>query len=179
VRSCRRGGDPGGLADLSLDVLRRGAPVRMPVVYRRQRHMPGRWFSTTSRRFGDRIVGIVRACRSSFCRTWKRRRMDASMALRRGKAAVRSRMEQSVSAGGEPMLVVRRSSFGCLDRALAGVCVAGEHQSEVSLLQGERSSVAPPVRDLVDATPHDLVLFATVPSADRRVRVRGGVEALL
>jgi hypothetical protein len=88
-------------------------------------------------------------------------------------------MEQSVSAGGKPMLVVRRSSFGCLDRALAGVCVAGEHQSEVSLLQGERSSMAPPVRDLVDATPHDLVLFATVPSADRRVRVRGGVEALL
>jgi len=54
-------------------------------------------------------------------------------------------MEQSVSAGGKPMLVVRRSSFGCLDRALAGVCVAGEHQSEVSLLQGERSSMAPPV----------------------------------
>jgi hypothetical protein len=78
-----------------------------------------------------------------------------------------------------PLVLVRRSSFGCLDRALSGVCVAGEHQSEVSLLQGERSSMAPPVRDLVDATPHDLVLFATVPSDDRRVRVRGGVEALL
>jgi hypothetical protein len=89
-------------------------------------------------------------------------------------------MEQSVSAGGKPMLVVRRSSFGWFDRALAGVCVAGEHQSEVSLLQGERSSMAPPVRrDLVDATPRDLVLVATVPSADRRVCVRGGVEALL
>ena len=41
----------GCLADLSLDVLRRCAPVRMPGVYRRQRHMPGRWFSTTARRF--------------------------------------------------------------------------------------------------------------------------------
>jgi hypothetical protein len=41
----------GCLADLSLGVLRRCAPVRMPGVYRRQRHMPGRWFSTTARRF--------------------------------------------------------------------------------------------------------------------------------
>jgi hypothetical protein len=74
-------------------------------------------------------------------------------------------MEQSVSAGGEPMLVVRRSSFGCLDRAPSGVCVAGEHQSEVSLLQGEQSRMPPRVRDLVDATPDDLVIVATVPSA--------------
>ena len=41
----------GCLADLSLDLLRRCEPVRMPGVYRRQRHMPGRWFSTTSGRF--------------------------------------------------------------------------------------------------------------------------------
>jgi hypothetical protein len=41
----------GGLADLSLDVLRRCVPVRMPGVYQRQRHMPGRWFSTTAARF--------------------------------------------------------------------------------------------------------------------------------
>ena len=41
----------GGLADLSLGVLRRCVPVRSPAVYQRQRHMPGRWFSTTSGRF--------------------------------------------------------------------------------------------------------------------------------
>ena len=41
----------GGLAELSADVLRRCGPVRRPGVYRRQRHMPGRWFSTTARRF--------------------------------------------------------------------------------------------------------------------------------
>ena len=41
----------GCLADLSLDQLRRCAPVRMPGVYRRQRHMPGRWFSTSTGRF--------------------------------------------------------------------------------------------------------------------------------
>jgi hypothetical protein len=47
------GGDEirGCLADLSLDQLRRCAPVRMPGVYRRQRHMPGRWFSTSTGRF--------------------------------------------------------------------------------------------------------------------------------
>ena len=41
----------GCLADLPLDPLRRCGPVRVPGVYRRQRHMPGRWFSTTARRF--------------------------------------------------------------------------------------------------------------------------------
>jgi hypothetical protein len=41
----------GCLADLPLDVLRRCVPVRTPGVYRRQRHMPGRWFSTTAERF--------------------------------------------------------------------------------------------------------------------------------
>lgn len=41
----------GGLADLSLDLLRRCTPVRSPGVYQRQRHMPGRWFSTTAGRF--------------------------------------------------------------------------------------------------------------------------------
>jgi hypothetical protein len=35
------------------------------------------------------------------------------------------------------------------------------------------------VRDLIDLTRYVLVIFATVPSADRRVRVRGGAEALL
>ena len=40
-----------GFADLSLDLLRRCVPVRRPGVYRRQRHMPGRWFSTTAGRF--------------------------------------------------------------------------------------------------------------------------------
>jgi hypothetical protein len=41
----------GCLAELPLDVLRRCVPVRSPGVYQRQRHMPGRWFSTTSERF--------------------------------------------------------------------------------------------------------------------------------
>ena len=41
----------GGLADLSVDLLRRCAPVRRPGAYQRQRHMPGRWFSTTAARF--------------------------------------------------------------------------------------------------------------------------------
>ena len=41
----------GGFADLSVDLLRRCEPVRSPGVYRRQRHMPGRWFSTTAGRF--------------------------------------------------------------------------------------------------------------------------------
>ncbi len=41
----------GGLADLSLDLLRRCAPVRRPGAYQRQRHMPGLWFSTTAGRF--------------------------------------------------------------------------------------------------------------------------------
>jgi hypothetical protein len=41
----------GGLADLSLGLLRRCEPVRVPGVYRRQRHMPGRWFPTTAGRF--------------------------------------------------------------------------------------------------------------------------------
>ncbi|MHB1568153.1 MAG: TnsA-like heteromeric transposase endonuclease subunit [Solirubrobacteraceae bacterium] len=41
----------GCLADLSLEVLRRCEPVRIPGVYQRQRHMPGRWFSTTVGRF--------------------------------------------------------------------------------------------------------------------------------
>jgi hypothetical protein len=41
----------GCLADLSLGLLRRCEPVRTPGVYQRQRHMPGRWFSTTSGRF--------------------------------------------------------------------------------------------------------------------------------
>ena len=39
------------MADLSLDLLRRCEPVRSPGVYQRQRHMPGRWFSTTAGRF--------------------------------------------------------------------------------------------------------------------------------
>lgn len=41
------------LADLPLDLLGRCTPVRRPSVYRRQRHMPGRWFSTTAGRFLD------------------------------------------------------------------------------------------------------------------------------
>lgn len=41
----------GGLADLSRGVLRQCCPVRRPGVYQRQRHMPGRWFSTTAGRF--------------------------------------------------------------------------------------------------------------------------------
>ena len=41
----------GCLADLSLDLLRGCEPVRSPGVYRSQRHMPGRWFSTTADRF--------------------------------------------------------------------------------------------------------------------------------
>lgn len=47
------GGDEirGGLADFSLDVLRGCEPVRRVGVYRRQRHMPGLWFSTTVGRF--------------------------------------------------------------------------------------------------------------------------------
>jgi hypothetical protein len=53
VASIRVGGEEvrGGLADLSLDLLRRCEPVRTPGVYQRQRHMPGRWFSTTAGRF--------------------------------------------------------------------------------------------------------------------------------
>jgi hypothetical protein len=39
------------LADLSAGVLRKCTPVRAPGVYRRQRHMPGHWFSTTTGRF--------------------------------------------------------------------------------------------------------------------------------
>jgi hypothetical protein len=51
--SVRVGGEEvrGGLADLSLDLLRRCAPVRRPGAYQRQRHMPGHWFSTTAGRF--------------------------------------------------------------------------------------------------------------------------------
>lgn len=46
------GEDVGGcLADLPLDVLRECEPVRRAGVYRRQRHMPGLWFSTTVGRF--------------------------------------------------------------------------------------------------------------------------------
>ncbi len=41
----------GCLADFSFEVLRGCEPVRRPGVYRRQRHMPGRWFSTTAGRF--------------------------------------------------------------------------------------------------------------------------------
>lgn len=41
------------LAELPLDRLRRCSPVRRPNVYRRQRHMPGQWFSTTAGRFLD------------------------------------------------------------------------------------------------------------------------------
>ena len=41
----------GLLAELSLDLLRRCEPVRSPGVFRRQRHMPGRWFSTAAGRF--------------------------------------------------------------------------------------------------------------------------------
>jgi hypothetical protein len=41
----------GGLADLSLDLLRGCAPVRRPGAYQRQRHMPGHWFSSTAGRF--------------------------------------------------------------------------------------------------------------------------------
>jgi TnsA-like endonuclease N terminal len=39
------------LAELPLDSLRRCEPVRSPGGYCRQRHMPGRWFSTTTGRF--------------------------------------------------------------------------------------------------------------------------------
>jgi hypothetical protein len=51
--SVRVGGEEvrGCLADLPLERLRRCGPVRSPGVYRRQRHMPGRWFSTTAGRF--------------------------------------------------------------------------------------------------------------------------------
>ncbi len=50
VARVRVGGEEvrGCLADLPLDLLRRCEPVRSPGVYRRQRHMPGRWFSTTT-----------------------------------------------------------------------------------------------------------------------------------
>ena len=50
VARVRVGGEEvrGCLADLSLDLLRRCRPVRSPGVYQRQRHMPGRWFSTTT-----------------------------------------------------------------------------------------------------------------------------------
>jgi hypothetical protein len=41
----------GCLADLSLDLLRHCEPVRSPGVSQRQRHMPGRWFSTTAGRY--------------------------------------------------------------------------------------------------------------------------------
>jgi len=41
----------GGLADLPAGVLRKCTPVRSPGVYRRQRHMPGHWFSSTAGRF--------------------------------------------------------------------------------------------------------------------------------
>ena len=41
----------GCLADLPLNVLRQCVPVRRVGVYRRQRHMPGLWFSTTVGRF--------------------------------------------------------------------------------------------------------------------------------
>lgn len=53
VASVRVGGCEvrGLLAELSLDVLRGCEPVRSPGVFQRQRHMPGRWFSTTSGRF--------------------------------------------------------------------------------------------------------------------------------
>lgn len=49
----RVGGDElcDSLGELSLDVLRRCRPVRSPGVHARQRHMPGRWFSTTAERF--------------------------------------------------------------------------------------------------------------------------------
>jgi len=43
----------GCLADLPLDLLRRCEPVRIRGAYQRQRHMPGRWFSTTAGRFLD------------------------------------------------------------------------------------------------------------------------------
>ena len=52
--ACARVGEEevrGCLADLSREVLRGCRPVRRPGVYQRQRHMPGRWFSTTSGRF--------------------------------------------------------------------------------------------------------------------------------
>ena len=46
------GGEVRGLlAELSMDLLRRCEPVRGPGVFRGQRHMPGRWFSTTAGRF--------------------------------------------------------------------------------------------------------------------------------
>jgi hypothetical protein len=50
VARVRVGGEEvrGCLADLPLDLLRGCEPVRSPGVYRRQRHMPGRWFSTTT-----------------------------------------------------------------------------------------------------------------------------------
>jgi len=53
VASIRVSGEDvrGCLADLSLGLLRRCEPVRTPGVYQRQRHMPGRWFSTTAGRF--------------------------------------------------------------------------------------------------------------------------------
>lgn len=41
------------LAEMPLDRLRHCSPVRRPAVYRRQHHMPGRWFSTTAARFLD------------------------------------------------------------------------------------------------------------------------------
>jgi TnsA-like endonuclease N terminal len=41
------------LSDLPLGVLRRCRPMRSPGVYAHQRHMPGRWFSSTAGRFLD------------------------------------------------------------------------------------------------------------------------------
>lgn len=53
VASVRVGGEElrASLSDLSLDLLRRCAPVRTAGVYRRQRLMPGLWFSATVGRF--------------------------------------------------------------------------------------------------------------------------------
>ena len=50
VARVRVGGEEvrGGLSDLPLGLLRQCVPVRSPGVYQRQRHMPGRWFSTTT-----------------------------------------------------------------------------------------------------------------------------------
>lgn len=47
----------GCLSELGLEVLRGARPVRSPGVYRRQRHMPGQWFSSTV--YGNGLVAGV------------------------------------------------------------------------------------------------------------------------
>jgi hypothetical protein len=54
----------GGRAHLSLDLLRRCEPVRRSGAHRRQRHLPGLWFSTTAGRFleYESLLSATRCC---------------------------------------------------------------------------------------------------------------------